>query len=412
MRNHRTIKWTLALGVAAAVGLALARTPGERNQAAPSAKTRPKPELRPAPLDGEEWPPQQRHVEVVVRVYDTADLLDALQGHRYELAVRPPGWAKEQPEYRSGGGGGFFDEDGGRGAAHAEDKGPPKTRDELVCNAMKLIREAVDPTSWRAAGGEVGSIREFNERLVITQTPANHAKIEALFAQVARRGEQAPMVTVRARWILLAEGELAKVLAARGDKAPIPAEVDLAALKAARVETPYRGQATGFDRQTVYIASGTAQNLVTSLEPIVAQAAAAYRPVVERILWGAVLEVRPMLAADGASVVLQIRSVVSRLEEMRTKPLSKLSVVGPTTRRVKALGRRAAGVNLPSVQELDCPDFTLHALRTSIRVPLDKPVLVGGMTVAGPGGKPPKDKALYLIVSVSASKPPKPPARR
>jgi hypothetical protein len=58
-----------------------------------------------------------------------------------------------------------------------------------------------------------------------------------------------------------------------------------------------------------------------------------------------------------------------------------------------------AGERKPDVV-LDCLDFTAQTLSTTIRFPLDTPVVVGGMTAATDA----KDTVMYLVLEVSASK--------
>jgi hypothetical protein len=50
-----------------------------------------------------------------------------------------------------------------------------------------IITETVDPASWRDAGGTVGSIREFNGQLVVTQTPVAHDRIAKLLQDLRHK---------------------------------------------------------------------------------------------------------------------------------------------------------------------------------------------------------------------------------
>jgi hypothetical protein len=52
------------------------------------------------------------------------------------------------------------------------------TRQEMVERVMTMLEEAIDPDSWRDNGGSEGGMRELAWRLIITQTPANHKRIE------------------------------------------------------------------------------------------------------------------------------------------------------------------------------------------------------------------------------------------
>ena len=56
----------------------------------------------------------------------------------------------------------------------------PNPHAEAIETIVRLIAEHVAPDMWRDAGGTIGSIREFNHRLLITATPEMHAEIAAL----------------------------------------------------------------------------------------------------------------------------------------------------------------------------------------------------------------------------------------
>jgi hypothetical protein len=48
------------------------------------------------------------------------------------------------------------------------------TEQEATDGLARLLQEAVDPTTWRDAGGSTGGLRAFAGRLIVTQTPDNH----------------------------------------------------------------------------------------------------------------------------------------------------------------------------------------------------------------------------------------------
>lgn len=57
-----------------------------------------------------------------------------------------------------------------------------KTTDTLV----ELIRQTIDPESWREAGGNVGSISVLNSCLIIYQTNAAHRQVDQLLAALRK----------------------------------------------------------------------------------------------------------------------------------------------------------------------------------------------------------------------------------
>jgi hypothetical protein len=53
-------------------------------------------------------------------------------------------------------------------------------RQEAVDAVMHAIVTTIDPESWRDNGGMVGSLRDFQGQLIVTQTERGHARIKAL----------------------------------------------------------------------------------------------------------------------------------------------------------------------------------------------------------------------------------------
>lgn len=68
-------------------------------------------------------------------------------------------------------------------------------QDEDPCELLiELIQMNVDPESWRMAGGNVGSIGVFGDRLVITQTALAHTQIVDLLADLRRPYADRPTI--------------------------------------------------------------------------------------------------------------------------------------------------------------------------------------------------------------------------
>ena len=89
-----------------------------------------------------------------------------------------------------------------------EDEG--RTREELIEEITTLIPETVAPDSWRDNGGTVGSIRELQGQLIVTQTPENQRQLVNLLEQL--RETRAIQVTVEARFLTLDPAALAEPL--------------------------------------------------------------------------------------------------------------------------------------------------------------------------------------------------------
>jgi hypothetical protein len=65
---------------------------------------------------------------------------------------------------------------------------PEMTETEATDALARLLQEAVDPTSWRDAGGSIGGFRAFAGRLIIAQTPENHEQVLGLLSALRRMG--------------------------------------------------------------------------------------------------------------------------------------------------------------------------------------------------------------------------------
>jgi hypothetical protein len=75
----------------------------------------------------------------------------------------------------------------------------PNLKNDLASNAtdalIRLIQETIDPTSWRDAGGSIGSIYALGGALVVRQSPQNQDAVLGLL--VALRRSNAPWPTTR-----------------------------------------------------------------------------------------------------------------------------------------------------------------------------------------------------------------------
>jgi len=135
------------------------------------------------------------------RVYDIRDLI-----------VRVPSFpgpdlslARSDTETTStSGGSGLFDSgDTGTGTGGAE---PTKTKAELVTEILQMIRDSIAQETWIEKGGTIGSVRELNGQLVVTQTPENHRRLLGLLQQL--REASAIQVNIEARFISVNTGFL------------------------------------------------------------------------------------------------------------------------------------------------------------------------------------------------------------
>ena len=328
------------------------------------------------PLEKARQEAEKAKVEpVFVRMYNVQDLMLG-RDHPYDglgLATEL-GYGSVQGAAQAAGGGGFGDlfagERLGEEAALTSALSPEVLRE--------IIMRTVETEPWVDEGGRA-RIENVGALLVITQTAEGHKQIKDLIDQfrLARR-----MVTIRARWLLARPVELQPLLL----NAPrsVPQVVDFAPLARPDVALSfvYHAHITCFDRQMVHLTSGPAASYVLDVEPVVAERATGWDPTTATVLFGAFLQVTPSVSADGKEATLDLKSTIT--EKDRAIPSATME---STSGEATAKG------------EIDKPGFLVHTFRTTLRVPLDTPVLVGGMT----SPEALEGKVIYLILEVSAS---------
>jgi general secretion pathway protein D len=69
---------------------------------------------------------------------------------------------------------------------------------ELLDDLVELMEQTITPDSWISAGGN-GSVNDFNGTLIVTQTDENHRRIDSLFKQL--REAQSVQVTIETRFL-------------------------------------------------------------------------------------------------------------------------------------------------------------------------------------------------------------------
>jgi len=320
---------------------------------------------------------------VVIRMYNVQDLTLG-RDFPYRSSVVPP--TSLEP-YAAG----VEMGEGSAGLFAAAGGAQPQVGDQAALSSAmtpdvisEIMKRTVDPESWEDEGGR-GRVQRVGALLIITQTAANHARIVELLEQF-RTARQ--MVSIEAMWVLLDDAQSGKLL---GDpaKRSVPPEVTPAAMQESGAAVIYRGQITCFDRQTVHLASGRAQTIMIDMEPVVAESAIGFDVQPTALLWGALLEATPVLAPDGKSITLRLHSLITEGQEVRTAKIQ--SAIG---------GSDSKGASPVTTNEIELPEFLMHTFRTTIRAPLGKAFLVGGMT----GPRAADGKVLYLILEITASK--------
>lgn len=106
---------------------------------------------------------------VVMRMYDVRDLLEDDHKLRLHLGL----------DATSTGGGGS-----GSGQQLFSSSSDPYAA--AMSDLTTIVTDQVDPESWRDAGGSIGSIRDFDGRMIVTTTPAIHEKVAKLLETIRK----------------------------------------------------------------------------------------------------------------------------------------------------------------------------------------------------------------------------------
>jgi len=363
--------------------------------------------------------------QFVVKIYDLSDLFalappyPAMHADDFGDAQRPVFPAPAPGEYSGGAmgmgaagmggvGGGMFNLPGDRPAGA---RVPRQIRPQMVAGAIsndsartsidqliEAITSTIAPTEWDDVGGQ-GSIAPLGNELLISATKDMHEQIDALLNTFRKRWGTLRTVSVQANWLWLTQNELARVLAA-GEK---PSEeiqafglVDDEAWRAIRehVAAPeadrpasYHAVVTCYNGQTVHAVSGGETLAVTGMIPVVdgGKTGPGYQPVVATIQTGAAIQVTPIVTISGKYVVLDVHSRV-------------VQCAGPEAAAAEAAQANAGpeGVPLQLAAALDRPHLKNHRLATTLRLPVGRRMLIGGMTFEGQPS--PGQPGLYLFV--------------
>ncbi|MDQ3441606.1 MAG: type II and III secretion system protein [Planctomycetota bacterium] len=353
------------------------RTPGSPlpGQAAPAA-----PANAGAPVEAE---------RTLIRTYDLTNLFRVPRNYPLPTSMVPatrlPG-GQMQVDPNGQFGGGMPGAMGSEGEMMGGATQPP-----TVDSITSLIMNTVAPESWREAGGAIGSARLLGTRLVVSQTAANQKQIEDLLNGIRDEGGGAYMVSINAYWVQFTPDDLRAIAGKPGDVAAGAAlkEVPEALLTDAKLYS--RGQTLGFSGQTVHVASGRANTVITGMDPVVGTQAVGYHLQTATVQSGVALQVTPQVLGEGETVSLDLHSIVSELGDAASLPDPRvLGRDGPTTQPIEQqLGKR--------------PRVVAQQFSTTARVPVGKKVLIGGMTF-DPGANAAGAKQLYLVVEANAIK--------
>jgi hypothetical protein len=269
---------------------------------------------------------------------------------------------------------------------------------------VSAIQAVISPTNWDSAVGPM-SISQLGNALIVSADPNTHSQIEKLLDLFRRRWGTLKTVSVRAWWLPLTEDQLNELLTqGANEEKPafgVIAEAAFTKLVAAQsqAERPigYRATVTCYNGQTVSTVAGDQSLAITDIRPVTTKPdpnvtrPIAYSPVVSVIHEGAALQVTPIVTTSGKYVVLDVHSRVNR--RMRDDPRPQTAV------RANA-AKAADDPPMPAdvVGAIDRPRLAVQRLSTTLRAPIDRTMLIGGMSMSDEHTA--KDSTLYLFVKL------------
>jgi hypothetical protein len=322
---------------------------------------------------------------MVARFYDirawttpTYDL--SLDSSQHSAAfITPANIQSKQFDYRTA---------GQRYASSAERTTP--SRQEKVDSLIRLIEQTIAPETWTNAGGSA-AINEVRDILVVRQTPANQDQIAALLAGLKDR--QSETVLTRVDWFVLPV-DLADEIIKRDAEENIPRRpVDLAELeKRAPGTLHFHARMLCLNGQTVSYISGRERSVLAN-ESVAAQSQG-------------VTTFEPFMGNAGAGIALQINPTVDRANKQAT--MTFFSTYNDPENPGKPVPVRAVATTQPlfgppiqqsTPKAVRGENSVVQQFRSTVRLPLSTPRLVGAMTLE-PTSRAGKSKELLMFLSV------------
>jgi hypothetical protein len=299
--------------------------------------------------------------EIEAVAYDIRSLLQRVDDYPLDSTLVPPTRLGLETH---GGGGGIF------GAAAGNTPTSNKTPIDAADQLVKLIEEVIDPSTWKDSGGQIGTLKILGGEMIVSQTAENQAAVASLLKQITEQGPTT--IRLRMDWVTLDANQVDSILVP-GDKSAATPEVSRDALNKF-AKNHGAGQITCLSGQTVHLTSGPSQNIVMSATPVVGNGVVGYQSSTQLVQFGMAFQLTPLYSNHVATV--DILSIASEPRHDTSAPSTQ-----PSTDPLPYLGLNAI----------------VQTFHTTLHLPINKPVLAGGMTF-----EPTISKAsgpqLYLII--------------
>ena len=282
---------------------------------------------------------------------------------------------------------------------------------EDIFNTLFDLLESFDPEAW-----ETGGIVSLGTTMIITNSATNHEILEAHLQVIRETVSSATRsVTILITWLKI-EGDQYDLLGAKTEQGIILVDPDK--LKALAREYGATGSITCFDGQTVHLVSGEMKNWIKSLSPVVGSIDSGSSQLqISRRQAGN----NTTRLASGKTVVFQepvpnattnlsgnigYKTISETINYGAMLQLTAVTVPGTQEAMLDIHSNIVLPMNQPKGTEtidfaglvkLDRLHLRSHQFATSLKLPLGKPVVVGGSTV-----QVGKDSSFYVILEVHA----------
>jgi hypothetical protein len=250
-----------------------------------------------------------------------------------------------------------------KSAPQTQPADPAKLRAKNIELVTDLIKETVDPDSWRENGGSVGALRELQGQLIITQTQENQRQIAVLLDQL--RETHAVQITVESRFVTLDPAAVDESLRQKlvstfqgKDKPGVTFLTDEdveAVLRASQQQKESTSvtapRITLFNGQRAYVMVSTQRAYVSGYTATKqADGKAKWEPEVSVASAGVTLDVMAVCSQDRKYATLTLRPELTKLVAVRDEPFH-------------------GSPDAPSDLMIQVPQITAQRLQTTVSVP-------------------------------------------
>ena len=302
-------------------------------------------------------------------------------------------------------GGDDFGELGGGYSAHKHRPTPHiglglrLSTDDLI----NIITSNIDVNSWSDVGGP-GHISYGAGIFIVSQTAEAHRKIATLLDDLRKQGAAIHSMTIKAYW--LPTNDIESILIDHR-------KVDPAKLRQSIQQAGAVAQISCFDSQTVHLFTGSERSVISSLIPVVGQASKnsahqyARNSMPKHVLgqldtanpqakvaneFHGEVGYQPVTNTDMAGCFLQVCAATDVQKQTAIIDVHS-SVVRPN--------KKGGQHDFHGVTKLDKVNNVTQQFKTTLRMPTNQPVLIGGSTVEPTHGKKEQaNKQLYLILEI------------